>query len=197
MPPTALPSALPVSTSPTTQRGRLEQMEPDCTTDRGDNARPCTLSPADLAALLDRLHHPSPPTCATRRHREVRRGFVPARPDGVAGAVCGLATTVPLRLRSSRPPAAGGTTWRLEPGDYDAGAATLGFCLGAYRYTQFKPADRAPPAWSYHRTRRRPLHRPAPSAWRATSSTRRQHARPVELADAAIDLGRRFVPKLL
>ncbi|MBS7810057.1 leucyl aminopeptidase family protein [Roseococcus pinisoli] len=35
-----------------------------------------------------------------------------------------------------------GTLWRLEGGD--AAAAVLGWCLGAYRYTRFKPGKRAP-----------------------------------------------------
>ena len=35
-----------------------------------------------------------------------------------------------------------GTTWRLVGGD--AEAATLGWCLGAYRYTRFRAAKRAP-----------------------------------------------------
>ncbi len=37
-----------------------------------------------------------------------------------------------------------GTTWRLEPGDYDGPAALLGYSLGAYHYAAFKPAKRRP-----------------------------------------------------
>ncbi|WP_424814271.1 leucyl aminopeptidase family protein [Roseococcus sp. YIM B11640] len=35
-----------------------------------------------------------------------------------------------------------GTNWKLESGD--AAEAVLGWCLGAYRYTRFKPGRRAP-----------------------------------------------------
>ncbi|MBV9654925.1 MAG: leucyl aminopeptidase family protein [Acetobacteraceae bacterium] len=66
-------------------------------------------------------------------------------PDGLGGALLGLGEdrrhtafgSVAFRLPE-------GTTWRLEPGDYDPEAATLGYCLGAYGYTAFKAASRAP-----------------------------------------------------
>jgi leucyl aminopeptidase len=32
--------------------------------------------------------------------------------------------------------------WTLAPGDYDAGGAVLGFCLGAYAYTAFRAPNR-------------------------------------------------------
>ena len=34
--------------------------------------------------------------------------------------------------------------WRLEPGDFAPADATLGFCLGAYRYTELKAPSRPP-----------------------------------------------------
>ena len=104
-------------------------MEPDCTTDRGDNARPLyPVRPADLAALLDRL---PPPQSAYLRDLGVtaKSGevlFLPG-PDGVAGAVCGLGDNrYPFAFGHLARLLPEGTTWRLEPGDYDAGAATLG-----------------------------------------------------------------------
>ncbi len=64
---------------------------------------------------------------------------------GIAGAVLGLgADRSPEAFGdlANRLPA--GTNWMLQPGDYDVGAAVLGCILGAYRYTEFKPRQRAP-----------------------------------------------------
>src|SRR5207249_4528145 len=65
--------------------------------------------------------------------------------EGVVGAVLGLG-------EDNSPAAFGdlafrlpeGMPWRLHPGDYDPGVATLGFCLGAYRYGALKAAKRGP-----------------------------------------------------
>jgi leucyl aminopeptidase len=65
-------------------------------------------------------------------------------PDGLAGAVFGLGAdhapyvygALPQRLPE-------GSVWRLEGEAVDAGAAVLGFCLGAYRYRAFRPGGRA------------------------------------------------------
>jgi len=62
--------------------------------------------------------------------------------DGIDCAVFGLGSNrshhgfgdLPFRL----PPG----DWRLAEGDFDAESAALGFCLGAYRYTEFKPLAR-------------------------------------------------------
>ena len=63
-------------------------------------------------------------------------------PDGVAGSVLGLGG-------DRSPFAFGGLakrlpqgSWKLLPGDFDASEAVLGFCLGGYDYTAFKPAKR-------------------------------------------------------
>jgi len=66
-------------------------------------------------------------------------------PSGVAGAVLGLGARPGMWSFGDLPrklPA--GTIWRLEPGDYARDDAILGFCLGAYRFTEYKPARRAP-----------------------------------------------------
>ncbi len=65
--------------------------------------------------------------------------------DGLAGAVLGLGEDrSPYAhggLPMSLPP---GTAWRLEPGDFDADAAVLGFLLGAYQYAALTRPKRAP-----------------------------------------------------
>ena len=66
-------------------------------------------------------------------------------PNGIAAAVLGLGDDrspfafggLALRLPE-------GSTWQLQPGDYDPAAAILGFALGAYRYTELKQPERAP-----------------------------------------------------
>lgn len=75
--------------------------------------------------------------------------------NGLAGAVLGLGDAPPdpwsFGALPEKLPA--GSVWRFaEPGDW-ADRAVLGWCLGAYRYTRFKPAKReaarlSPPAGS-------------------------------------------------
>ena len=69
--------------------------------------------------------------------------LVPA-PDGIAGAVVGLGEDRSLWAHGGLAHALPEGVWRLEPGDFDAGQAALGWLLGAYRYAVFTPAKRAP-----------------------------------------------------
>ena len=102
--------------------------------------------PAGLAALLDSL----PPEQAGFLRAA---GFSAAAgdpvllpgPQGLAGAVLGLGTDrSPHAFGAAAMRLPEGTAWHLAPGDYDATAAVLGFCLGAYRFTRFRPGKRAP-----------------------------------------------------
>lgn len=117
----------------------------DCLTENALDARTIhAVRPTGLAELLDRL-----PAMQRGFLRDLgfkasagELAFLPG-PDGIAAAVFGLGTdpspqifgALPARLPE-------GSAWRLEPGDYDPAAATLGFCLGAYRYGEFKAAAR-------------------------------------------------------
>jgi leucyl aminopeptidase len=112
----------------------------DCVVASASDARPLyAVRAGGLADLLDTL-----PAAQAAWLRQV--GFRGAAndlqllpgPDGLAGAVLGLGTDhspYAFGALATRLPA--DTTWRLEPGDYDPAAATLGFCLGAYRYTAY------------------------------------------------------------
>jgi len=63
---------------------------------------------------------------------------------GVSAALLGLGddrTPFAFGSLSTRLPEG---AWTLVSGDYDSGAATLGFCLGAYQFTVYKSAKRAP-----------------------------------------------------
>jgi len=119
--------------------------------------------------------------------------FLPG-PDGIGAAVLGLGTDrspfvfggLAMQL-----PEAG--TWRLEPGDYDPLAATLGYCLGAYRYNRFRPDARAPARLFCppgHETSRSQ----AAATWmvRDLINTPANILGPVELADSTVSLADRY-----
>ena len=66
-------------------------------------------------------------------------------PDGLAGAVLGLgADRSPWAFGGLSGRLPEGSTWALQAGDYNPADATLGYCLGTYRYAAFKSAERAP-----------------------------------------------------
>jgi leucyl aminopeptidase len=111
--------------------------------------------------------------------------------DGVAGAVLGLGTarsphgfgSLAMRLPEG--------VWSLIPGDYDMQQAVLGFCLGAYRYTEFKAAKRAPATLLLPAGSARALSE-ARAAWmvRDLINAPANLLGPAELADATIALAK-------
>jgi leucyl aminopeptidase len=116
----------------------------DCLTDTAAAALPLhAVTPAGLPALLARL----PAATArfleasgfTARAQEIR--LLPG-PTGLEGAILGLgedaATAASLWAFGALPHALPeGTAWRIE-GAPDMAAATLGWCLGAYRFAGLK-----------------------------------------------------------
>jgi leucyl aminopeptidase len=120
----------------------------DCIVASPDGARPVhVVRPDGLPPLLDTL--PSSQAGFLRdtgfAGKAGELGFLPG-PDGVAGAILGIGTdsspfafgNLPLHLPAIGP-------WRLMPGPYDPQAATLGYCLGAYRYNRFLTSGRELP----------------------------------------------------
>ena len=110
----------------------------DCLVEPGTPGLPITaLRPAGLDAFL-----------ATSPHAAFLRagGFTAAKGelrllpggDGVEGAVFGLGDSWDPHLFGALPSALPQGVWRIEPGDFAPADATLGFCLGAYRFTTFK-----------------------------------------------------------
>jgi len=113
----------------------------DCTTGSATDTCPVhAVRPDGLAGFLEAL---PPAQAAFLRDTDFAAkagelAFLPG-PDGVAAAVLGLGTkstpftfgALPTRLPHAM-------AWRLEPGDYDPAAATLGYLLGAYRYNRFR-----------------------------------------------------------
>jgi leucyl aminopeptidase len=117
-----------------------------------------------------------------------------AGPEGLTGAVFGLGAeagpypygALPLKLPER-------SVWRLEGEAVDAEAATLGFCLGAYRYRAFRPAGRAnaklvaPPGQLAAQSA-------AAAAWmvRDLINAPANLLGPAELADMAVGLAERY-----
>ena len=168
----------------------------DCIVDRTDGTRPVhVVRPDGLAGLLDTLL-PAQAGFLRDTGFSAKAGelcFLPG-PDGVTGAVLGIGDdsspfvfgNLPMELPEN-------SVWRLDPGDYDHAAATLGFCLGAYRYDRFRSAGRQPASLFVP-----PGHETSVSLAAATwmvrdlINTPANILGPVELADFAISLADRY-----
>jgi leucyl aminopeptidase len=65
--------------------------------------------------------------------------------SGLAGAVLGLGDdSSPFAFGSLPMALPADTTWQIQPGDFSADDAALGFLLGAYAYAALKPRKRQP-----------------------------------------------------
>jgi leucyl aminopeptidase len=114
-------------------------------------------------------------------------------PDGLAAAAFGLEedrSPYPFGDLPQRLPEG---VWRLEPGDYGPELAVLGWCLGGYRFADFKPPKRAPARLALEAPHREAL-RLAEAIWMVRDLINRPAnlLGPAELADAALDLARRY-----
>ena len=119
----------------------------ECLVENADATRPLhVVRPSGLAAFLDSL-----PPAQSRFLRQLdftaatqELMFLPGD-EGIAGAVLGVGgDTSPAAFGNLALRLPEGAPWRLQPGDYDPAFATLGFCLGAYRYGALKAAKRQP-----------------------------------------------------
>ena len=168
----------------------------DCIVVAAEDVRPVhVVRPDGLANFLDTL----PPGQAAflrdtdfgAKAGELR--FLPG-PDGVAGAALGIGTdhspfvfgNLPMQLPSV-------CAWQLQPGDYDAEVATLGYCLGAYRYNRFR-ADARPPAMLVVPPGLETSMSQASATWmvRDLINTPANILGPVELAEFAVSLADRY-----
>ncbi len=153
------------------------------------------IRPAGLAELLDRLAPAQSSYLRAAGFTGTAQELVllPAE-AGIAGAVLGLG--------EDRSPAAFGnlafrlpeqTDWRIEPGDFGAALATLGFCLGAYRFTTYKASSRRPARLAVPEGHETALSQ-ARAAWmvRDLINTPANALGPVELGAFAVSLGERF-----
>jgi leucyl aminopeptidase len=167
-----------------------------CLVDTADGARPLyAIRPDGLAGFLDDL-----PPAQVRFLRQLNFTaaaqelvFLPGQ-DGVAGAVLGLGDNgSPAAFGDLAYRLPEGAPWQLQPGTFDLAIATLGFCLGAYRYNELKAGKRGPATLVAPGQQQRS--RSAASAtWmvRDLVNTPANLLGPAELAEFAASLGRRF-----
>ena len=161
-----------------------------------EGARPVhVVRPDGLAGFLDGL--PSHQAAFLRdsgftaRSGELR--FVPGQ-DGIEGAALGIGSdaspfvfgNLPMQLPEIY-------TWKFGTGDYNLEVATLGYCLGAYRYNQFTSASRKPASLFVPDGQDAALIQAA-AIWmtRDLINTPANLLGPVELADFAVSLAKRF-----
>jgi leucyl aminopeptidase len=119
----------------------------DCLAQPGEASRPLhAIRPDGKAAWLVTLP-PDQASYVTAAGFAAKPGellLLPG-PGGIAAAVLGLGVDrspfvfghLPFALPAD-------SIWELVSGDYDPEAAVLGFCLGAYRYEQFRTTPRPP-----------------------------------------------------
>jgi leucyl aminopeptidase len=168
----------------------------DCIVASPAGTRPVhILRPNGLSAFLDTL--PSGQAAFLRDSEFAAKAgelrLLPG-PEGVTGAVLGIGTDaspfvfgdLPRQLPETSP-------WRLEPGDYDDVTATLGYCLGAYRYERFRQGGRKPASLFVPAGHETSLSH-ASATWmvRDLINTPANILGPVELADFAVSLADRY-----
>ena len=168
----------------------------DCIAASPDGARPVHIvRPDGLAAFLEEL---PPARAAFLRDTGFRAiagdcRFMPG-PDGLTGAVLGIGTdTSPFAFGGLAMQLPDTGLWRLMPGDYDAQAATLGYCLGAYRYNNFVTPSREPASLFVPPGHETSLSQAA-ATWmvRDLINTPPNILGPVELADFTVSLADRY-----
>jgi leucyl aminopeptidase len=168
----------------------------ECLVDNAEATRPLfAVRPSGLTAFLDGL-----PAAQSRflRHLDFTAAaqellFLPGD-EGVVGAVLGLGEdTSPVAFGGLAFRLPEGMPWCLRPGDYDPATATLGYCLGAYRYGALKAARRGP-ALLLAPAGQATSRSAAAATWmvRDLVNTPANLLGPVELAEFAVALGRRF-----
>lgn len=168
----------------------------DCLVDAADETLPLhAVRPTGLASFLESLPQHQQQFLRQLNFSAAAQELMYLPGDGgVAGAVLGLGddvTPVAFGNLAFRLPES--VIWRLEPGEYDASVATLGYCMGAYRYGPLKEAKRsaarllAPADQGRSRIA-------AAATWmvRDLINTPANMLGPVELADCAIEIGERY-----
>jgi leucyl aminopeptidase len=114
--------------------------------------------------------------------------------DGGLDAVLGLGSDrSPFAFGGLAARLPGATAWRIEPGDFDAESATLGFLLGGYRPGPAKPGQ-SPPARLADAADHVRAQSQAAAIWMARNLVNAPANRlgPAELADVAVALAHRY-----
>lgn len=168
----------------------------DCIAETEEGARPIhVIRPNGLAAFLETL---TPAQANFLRDSEfaAKSGELRLLPGetGVAGAAFGIGDdTSPFAFGGLPTQLPSVHTWQLQPGDYDLSAATLWYFLGAYRYTKFRPEKQQPARLAIQPGFEMSLSQ-ASATWmvRDLINTPANLLGPVELADLAVTLAKRF-----
>jgi leucyl aminopeptidase len=168
----------------------------DCLAGQEEAALPVlALRPDELPAALDRL--PAAQAAFARAAgfsaSDHELCLLPAE-SGLAGALFGLGSSPgPMTFGALADKLPAGGTWRLNPGKYNPEEAVLGYCLGAYRFKEFKlpkrnPARLVPPADT------EAAQMEARAVWFARDLINRPAnlLGPAELAQEAVQLGAAF-----
>jgi len=116
-------------------------------------------------------------------------------PNGLESAVAGLGNDLsPFAFGGLATRLPSGTKWRLQPGDFAMADAILGFCLGAYRFTEVKPAKQPTASLVVPLDSDDGAIAQAEAIWmvRDLINMPANLLGPVELAAAAVNLGRRY-----
>lgn len=168
----------------------------DCIAETEEGARPLhAVRPGGLAVFLEGLTQAQANFLRdsefTAKSGELR--LLPGD-NGVVGAVLGIGSDASPFVFGGLPTQLPGVhTWRIQPGDFDLSAATLWYCLGAYRYTQFRPEKQQSARLVIQPDLETSLSQ-ASATWmvRDLINTPANLLGPVELADFAVALGKRF-----
>ncbi len=114
--------------------------------------------------------------------------------DGIAGAAFGLGESTDPHGFGAMPFGLPPVTWRIEPGDFTAADATLGFCLGAYQFAAFKPARPCARLAAPRGPEAQAATQAARAAWlvRDLINTPADRLGPAELAAALVTVGEAF-----
>lgn len=169
----------------------------DCLVDAADATRPLhAVRPAGLAAFLDGL--PDPQSRFLRHLDFIAAAqslvFLPGE-AGVVGAVLGLGDErSPCAFGNLAFRLPEGMAWQLQPGDYDQAVATLGYCLGAYRFGALKTSHKRGAAQLVAPADQARSRSAAAATWmvRDLINTPANLLGPVELAEFAVSLGHRY-----
>ncbi|MGH7043598.1 MAG: leucyl aminopeptidase family protein [Acetobacteraceae bacterium] len=168
----------------------------DCLAESGPDALPLhVVRPAGFARFLAAL--PDGQASFLQRIGFTGAAGAPvllADEAGLAGAVLGVgADRSPHAFGAAALTLPEGTSWALQPGDYDVADAVLGFCLGAYRFIAFKQGLRAPARLVVPADVAPAARADAEAVWMARDliNLPANLLGPGELAEAAAELGRR------
>ncbi len=150
--------------------------------------------PSGLSAWLERLP-PGQSAFLRAQNFAAKAGSLVLLPggDGLSGAVLGLGDDrSPFAFGGLAKTLPAGSAWQIEPGDFNADEAALGFLLGAYDDDRFKKPARPPAQLAGNISPRVTAIADAINAARDLINTPPNRLGPAELAAAVAATGEKF-----